>query len=112
MTTLARKLAARGNDVVFISVLDTEPFVTAANLPFVPFCQEELPLGSARKAIDQLSKLQGHAALEFALSSVADNLSASFKNLPQTLRTAQVDALVLDQADYGLGLFPMHLGMA
>ena len=31
MTTLARKLKARGHDVVFISVLDTEPFVTAAN---------------------------------------------------------------------------------
>ena len=111
MTTLARKLKARGHDVVFISVLDTEPFVTAANLPFVPFCEKDLPLGSVRKAIDQLSKLQGHAALEFALSSVANSLSSSFKNLPQTLRNAQVDALVLDQADYGLGLVPMHLGM-
>ena len=111
MTTLARKLKARGHDIVFISVLDTEPFVTAANLPFVPFCEKDLPLGSVRKAIDQLSKLQGHAALEFALSSVANSLSSSFKNLPQTLRNAQVDALVLDQADYGLGLVPMHLGM-
>jgi len=111
MTTLARKLKARGHDVVFISVLDTEPFVTAADLPFVPFCEEDFPLGSVRKAIGQLSKLQGHAALEFALSSVANNLSSSFKNLPQTLRKAQVDALVLDQADYGLGLVPMHLGM-
>ena len=96
MTTLARKLKARGNDVVFISVLDTEPFVTAANLPFVPFCEEDLPLGSVRKAIDQLSKLQGLAALEFALSSVANTLSSSFKNSPQTLWSAQVDALVLD----------------
>jgi MGT family glycosyltransferase len=111
MTTLARKLKARGHDVVFISVLDTEPFVTAANLPFVPYCEEDLPLGSSRKAIGQLSKLQGHAALEFALSSVANSLNSSFKNLPQTLRNAQVDALVLDQADYGLGLVPMHFGI-
>jgi zeaxanthin glucosyltransferase len=99
MTTLARKLKARGHDVVFISVLDTEPFVTAANLPFVLFCEEDLPLGSVRKAIDQLSKVQGHAALEFALSSVANSLSSSFKNLPQTLRNAQADALVLDQSE-------------
>jgi MGT family glycosyltransferase len=111
MTTLARKLKARGHDVVFISVLDTEPFVTAADLPFVPFCEKDLPLGSARKAIDQLSKLQGRAALEFALNSVANSLSSSFENLAQTLRNTQVDALVLDQADYGLGLVPMHLGM-
>ncbi len=34
MTTLARRLKARGHDVVFISVLDTEPYVRAAqNLP-------------------------------------------------------------------------------
>ena len=103
MTTLARKLKARGHDVVFISVLDTEHFVTAANLSFVPFCEADIPLGSVRKAIDQLSKLQGHAALEFALRSVANSLSSSFRNLPQTLRNAQVDALVLDQADYEIG---------
>ena len=36
MTTLARRLKARGHDVVFISVLDTEPFVRAAHLPFIP----------------------------------------------------------------------------
>jgi zeaxanthin glucosyltransferase len=111
MTTLARKLKARGHDVVFISVLDTEAFVTAANLPFVPFCEEDFPLGSVRKTIDQLGKLQGHVALEFAINSVATSLSSSFKNLPQTLRKARVDALVLDQADYGLGFVPMHLGM-
>jgi hypothetical protein len=33
MTTLARKLKARGHDVVFLSVPDTEPFVRAAELP-------------------------------------------------------------------------------
>jgi zeaxanthin glucosyltransferase len=30
MTTPARRLKNRGHDVVFISVLDTEPFVLAA----------------------------------------------------------------------------------
>ena len=37
MTTLARRLKNRGHDVVFISVLDTEPFVLAAQLPFIPY---------------------------------------------------------------------------
>jgi hypothetical protein len=70
MTTLSRKLKARGHDVVFISVLDTEPFVTAANLPFVPFCEEDFPLGAVRKAIDHLSKLQGHVLTEVDCSSI------------------------------------------
>jgi zeaxanthin glucosyltransferase len=46
MTTLARKLQSRGNDVVFISVPDAEPVLRAANLRYVPFCEQEYPVGS------------------------------------------------------------------
>jgi UDP:flavonoid glycosyltransferase YjiC (YdhE family) len=59
MTTLARKLKARGHDVVFISVLDSEPYVRAAQLPFIPYCEKEMPLGLVRQEAEQLSKLQG-----------------------------------------------------
>jgi len=111
MTTLARKLNARGHDVVFISVLDTEPYVRAANLPFIPYCEEEFPRGSVRQTLDQLSKLQGQVALEFAIQSVAANLEASIRNLPRTLQDARVDALVLDQIEFGHGIVPMHLDM-
>ena len=65
MTALARKLKARDHDVVFISILDTEPYVRAAQLPFIPYCEKEFPLGSVRQRTDQQSKLQGQAALEF-----------------------------------------------
>jgi zeaxanthin glucosyltransferase len=111
MTALARKLKARGHDVVFVSILDTEPYVRAAQLPLIPYCEKELPLGSVRLERVQLSKLQGQAALEFTIRVVASALEAFFKNLPQTLLEAGVDALVLDQVDTGLGLVPMHLGI-
>ena len=111
MTTLARRLKARGHDVVFISVLDTEPYVRAAQLPFIPYCEKEFPLGSVRPKTDQLGKLEGQAALEVAIRLVANGLESAFRNLAQTLREANVDALVLDQVNYGLGLVPMHLGM-
>jgi UDP:flavonoid glycosyltransferase YjiC (YdhE family) len=111
MTTLARRLKARGHDVVFISVLDTEPYVRAAQLPFIPYCEKEFPLGSVRQKTDQLGKLQGQAALEFAMGDIANGLEAAFRNLPQTLQQARVDGLVLDQVDSGLGLVPMHLGI-
>src|SRR5258708_20215148 len=84
MTTLARRLKARGHDVVFISILDTEPYVRAAQLPFIPYCEKELPLGSVRQTTDQLSKLQGQAALEFTIRTVATVLKSSFKNFPHT----------------------------
>jgi zeaxanthin glucosyltransferase len=60
---------------------------------------------------DRLSKLQGQAALEFSISALAGGLESSFRNLHQILLENCVDALVLDQVDYGLGLVPMYLGM-
>jgi UDP:flavonoid glycosyltransferase YjiC (YdhE family) len=69
MTTLARKLQARGHEVVFISVLDAEPIVRGAGLSFLPFCQDEYPLGSSREALAKLSRLQGAEALQFSVRS-------------------------------------------
>src|SRR5580704_13737580 len=71
MTTLARKLKARGHDVVFLSMPDTERFVRAAELPFIPFCENDFPVGSLAKSMAALSKLQGQAALELVIKSVA-----------------------------------------
>jgi zeaxanthin glucosyltransferase len=110
-TTLARRLKARGHDVVFIAVRDAEPFVNAAQLPFIPAAEREYPAGSVGKILDQLSKLDGQAAMEFTFRALGDALQSSFKNLPQTLLEARVDAVVLDQFQFGLGLVPMHLGM-
>jgi zeaxanthin glucosyltransferase len=110
-TALARKLKAREHDVLFLSVPDTEPFVRAAQLPYVPFCENDFPVGSLGKSLARLSKLQGQAALEYVMQLVAGNLESAFRNLPQTLREANVDALVLDESERGLGAVPMHLDM-
>ena len=111
MTTLARKLKARGHDVVFLSMPDTERFVRAAELPFIPFCENDFPVGSLAKSMAALSKLQGQAALELVIKSVANTMESAFRNLPRTLRDPNVDALVLDEIQRGLGAVPLHLGM-
>ena len=110
-TTLARKLKNRGHDVVFISVLDAEPYVRAAQLPFIPYCEKEIPLESVRQTTDQSSTLQGQAALEFAIRSVARGAGVVLQESPSDAPGSSRDALVLDQVDYGLGLVPMHLGI-
>ena len=40
MTSLARQMQSRGNDIVFISVPEAEPVARAAGLNFVPFCEK------------------------------------------------------------------------
>ena len=44
MTALARRVQSRGHEVVFIGVPDVEPFSRAADLDFVPFCENEFPV--------------------------------------------------------------------
>jgi zeaxanthin glucosyltransferase len=111
MTTLARKLKGRGHDVVFLSMPDTERFVRAAELPFIPFCENDFPVGSLAKSMAALSKLQGQAALEMVIKSVANTIESAFRNLPRMLRDTNVDALVLDEIQRSLGAVPLHLGM-
>ena len=59
MTALARKLQSRGHEVVFIGVPDMEPVIRAADLDFVPFCENEYPPGSMAKRWGGVAKLHG-----------------------------------------------------
>jgi zeaxanthin glucosyltransferase len=111
MTTLARQMKARDHDIVFSSFLDAEGFATAANLPFVPLCAKEYPLGSAAKLLEPLARLQGLAAAEYTFQLLADALQNEIIDLPHTLAVCRADAVVLDEADTYLSLVPMHLDM-
>jgi MGT family glycosyltransferase len=101
----------RGHDVVVIALLDGERFVRGANLPYLPICEKEYPAGALRQKLNQLSQMSGQEAFAFTLQTLANSLRANFTALPRTLREVRVDALVLDEAQRGLGLVPMALGM-
>jgi zeaxanthin glucosyltransferase len=110
-TALARKLQARGHDVVLTSLPDAEPYANAAGLPFVPFGEEDYPAGTLPKIAAELSKLKGQDALEFTLRAGAKILLATFADLPRSLRETRADALVIDHALQTAGLVPMHLDL-
>src|SRR5260370_23636333 len=74
MSTLARRLVARGHDVVFISVPDAEPLVPSTPLPFVPYCEKEYPIGSTPQILNQLSKLEGQKGLAITTRAVGYTL--------------------------------------
>ncbi len=46
MSALARKMRTRGHEVVFIGIPDIEPTIRAAGLTFIPYCENEFPVGS------------------------------------------------------------------
>ncbi len=111
MTTLARQMKTRGHDVVFSSFPDTEGFARAADLPFVPLCEKEYPVGSVAKLLEPLARLQGQAAMEFTFRLLADVLQNEINDFPHTMAACRADAVVLDEADTFLSLVPMHLRM-
>jgi zeaxanthin glucosyltransferase len=111
MTTLARQMKTRGHDVVFSSFPDTEGFARAADLPFVPLCEKEYPVGSVAKLLEPLARLQGRAAMEFTFRLLADVLQNEINDFPHTMAACRAEAVVLDEADTFLSLVPMHLRM-
>jgi zeaxanthin glucosyltransferase len=112
MTALARELQSRGHEIVFIGLPDVGPHVRAAGLDFVPYCEEEFPLGSFAAAVAPVSKLHGLKALRWTLEGGGRALfSAASKHLPRVLAETGVEALVLDTIHMYLELVPMSLGM-
>jgi zeaxanthin glucosyltransferase len=112
MTALARKLQARGNDVVFISVPDAEPMLRAANLRFIPFCEQEYPAGSIAQEWSSVAKLHGEEVLRHSARELVPGLSrAALEHLPEKIAEAGVEALVLDKAYFYVELVAMHLGI-
>jgi zeaxanthin glucosyltransferase len=112
MTALARKLQSRGHEVVFIGVLDSEPIVRAAGLAFVPYCEEEFPVGSLAKIFAPVAKMHGLAVVQYTCQNVFAPLTrAALKHLPQTLKATGVEALVVDHIHFFLELVPMSINM-
>ena len=110
MTALARKLQARGREVVFIGVPDIEPVVRAADLDFVSFCESEYPPGSIAKRWGEVAKLQGLDVVRYTARELTPGLvKAALEHLPGKIAETGVNALILDTAYRFVEIVPMHL---
>ncbi|MEY2605294.1 MAG: zeaxanthin glucosyltransferase, partial [Verrucomicrobiota bacterium] len=83
MTALARKLQSRGHEVVFIGVPDIDPVVRAADLDFVPFCENEYPLVSIDKTWGGVAKLHGLDVVRYTARELTPGLvKPALEHLP------------------------------
>ena len=109
MAALARKLASRGHEVAFIGIPDIEPVVRAADLDFVPFCENEFPPGSVAKRWGAVANLEGLDVVRYtALELTPPLVRAALEHLPGKIAQTGVNALVIDSV-YRLEIVPMHL---
>src|ERR1700740_61139 len=87
MTALARKLQARGNEVVFFGVPDVEPFARAAGLDFVPYAEAEYPVGSIARVYGSVATMLGFEIVQHSCMNLNPELTrVTFDYLAENLR--------------------------
>ena len=110
-TALARQLQSRNHEVVVISLPDAEPYVSAAGLAFVPYCEAAFSTGAANEIRRQMSELQGEDGVRFTVEAQGQMMRAALSSLPAALAAARADAVVLDTSQYYVELTPISLGL-
>jgi MGT family glycosyltransferase len=112
MLALARKLQARGNDIVFIGIPDVGPIVRAAGLEFASFGEEELPVGSSADIVAPVAKLHGPDATRWTIQGAGRAMfQLASQHLPRVIAETGVEALVIDTIHMYLEIVPISLGI-
>jgi len=92
-------LQARGHQVTFFGVPDSERLIRAARLPFTPYSEQECPPGSVAETWKPIASLEGLAVMHHAMTEIHPRfLTAAFRHVPGKLQKTRVEALVIDTA--------------
>jgi MGT family glycosyltransferase len=110
MTALCRALELRGHRVVLFGIADTESRVRAAGIEFFQIGVKDYPAGTLKALDDRLGQLSGMAAMRFTLERVKNTARMTFRDSPDAIREARVDALLIDETDMS-GSVAEHLGV-
>ena len=110
MTALAHSLQLRGHQVVLFGIADTESRVRAAGVEFHQIGTQDYPPGTLKRLDEHMAGLTGLAALRFTLDRVRNTTRMILRDGPEAVRSAKVDALLVDQAEFA-GNVAEHLGL-
>ncbi len=110
MIALARSLQLRGHEVVIFGIADTEARVRDGGIDFCRIGMEDYPPGTLQKLDEHLSQLKGFAALRFTLERVRNSARMVLRDAPEAVRTANVEMLLVDEADFA-GNVADYLGL-
>ncbi len=109
---LARTLKARGHVPIYLGVADCASAAQAAEITFVPYGQEEFPVGAVARTWGPVASLQGTKVLEYALKEIHPTfLDVALKHLPGAVEQSGVQALIMDPIFLFGELVPMSLDL-
>jgi zeaxanthin glucosyltransferase len=97
MLPLGQEMQRRGHRVTFFGIIDAQAKVLAAGLEFRSIGEVDFPIGSSDLLFDELGKLSGLAAIKYTLDWIESSAKVFLKEGPAILKSAQIDALLVDQ---------------
>jgi UDP:flavonoid glycosyltransferase YjiC (YdhE family) len=110
MTALAKELERRGHKVILFGIADTETRIRAAGVEFHRIGAQDYPPGTLQLLDQRLGTLRGLASFRFTVERVKSTASMILRDGPAAARSANLDALLIDEADMA-GSIAEHLGL-
>jgi MGT family glycosyltransferase len=98
MTTLGYELQRRGHRVTVLGIEDAQPKVLAAGLEFRVIGKSDFPKGATKDLFTQLGNLSGFKALQYTINWIANAANMCLRDAPEAIKTAGIEALLVDQA--------------
>jgi MGT family glycosyltransferase len=111
MTTLGRHLKRRGHRVTYFQVVDEEATILRSGLEFHPIGEVDFPQGTLRRLGEQTSRLSGWEGVQSIVRRSQDVASMVLRDGPGAVRSAQIDALLVDQLEFAAGSVAESLGI-
>ena len=96
---LGRELIARGHRVSLIHMEDVRARAMNEGLQFLPVGHSDHPAGSLPASLAKLGQLHGFQALRFTIHAVARTTVMFCRDAPAVIRSAGVQALLVDQTE-------------
>ena len=109
--TLARALQRHGHEVVFFNLPDVAAQIEAGGCHAVSYGAEEYPSGSLAASMQKTAELSGPAAFAHYVQRMVTLFRAGFRDLPDLLRGAGLDLLIVDQVHYAGATLAEHVGI-
>jgi MGT family glycosyltransferase len=111
LSALGRELQARGHRVTCFQVRDVEEKVRALGIDFWPIGESDHPLGSLPQSLARLGRLKGLGALRFTIRAIERTSIMVCRDAPAAIRSAGVEALLVDQMEPAGGAVAERLGI-
>lgn len=111
MCALGRELLRRGHHVTLFGIPDIQPKVMNSLLNWWTIGEAEFPSGTLEQKYKQLGEMSGLAGLKFTIGWLQQETAMFFREAPEALKVAGVEALLVDQVTPGGGTIAQKLNL-